>query len=327
MADYKLSIIIPVYNVEKYLRECVGSILNQRHDSCEIILVDDGSTDKSGSLCDAYKSENISVIHKKNGGLSSARNAGLEVASGKYIAFLDSDDRLSNGSIPSILKWIEETDADICFMDAVVFYPDGSAKSLGDCIDSEQIRGKTKEEVFQHLSTRPKYPGSACTKLYRRAFLTEHGLRFPRDKRLNEDLGYVFECMLAAEKFDCLNIPYYEYRRNREGSITTQINSKTFDGMKCFVEETVAKVCIDRKPRDFISECALSFAAYEYAIMVWHFSRLNGKDKERAAAVLKNYKWVMAYSKSKNCIFVRWLINTAGLSFGSKLLDVYMRNR
>ena len=327
MADYKLSIVIPVYNVERYLGECMESILNQQHDGCEIILVDDGSTDRSGALCDEYKSENTSVIHKKNGGLSSARNAGLEVASGKYIAFLDSDDRLSNASIPLILKWTEETDADICFMDAVMFYPDGRTKPLGDGIDLEQVRGKTKEEVFLHLSTRPKYPGSACTKLYRREFLAEHRLRFPQDKRLSEDLGYVLDCMLAAEKYDCLDIPYYEYRQNREGSITTRVDMQTFSGIQQFVENSIEKICVNHKPIDKIGEYSMSFVAYEYSLMVWQYSRLIGEEKKKASRVLKNYRWVMAFSGSKKCVLVRWLINIVGISLGSKMLDIYMRYR
>ncbi|MCR5329784.1 MAG: glycosyltransferase [Lachnospiraceae bacterium] len=327
MAQYKLSIIIPVYNVEKYLGECLNSILKQQHDGCEIILIDDGSTDSSGFLCDGYRAEDITVIHKQNGGLSSARNAGLDVASGKYVAFLDSDDRLSDGSIPSILEWIDKNDADICFMDAIVFYPDGRSRSLGDCIDQEEIRGKSKEEVFLHLSTRPKYPGSACTKLYRRDFLSEHGLRFPDDKRLSEDLGYVLDCMLTAEKFDCLNIPYYEYRQNREGSITARVDMKTFSGMQQFVEGASEKLCSGKIPNDRISEYSMSFVAYEYSIMVWRYAWLNAQDKKCAKTVLKKYKWVMAFSRSKKCKLVRWLINIAGLSAGSKILDMYLRNK
>lgn len=95
------SIIIPVYNVEKYLNECVDSVLNQKNVDYEIILVDDGSTDNSGQICDEYlkKHSNVSVIHKVNGGLSDARNAGLESAEGDYILFVDSDDKIEENSL------------------------------------------------------------------------------------------------------------------------------------------------------------------------------------------------------------------------------------
>lgn len=327
MTDYKLSIVIPVYNVEKYLGECLESILNQQHDECEIILVDDGSTDRSGSLCDKYASNYIRVIHKENGGLSSARNAGLKVAKGKYIAFVDSDDRIAEDSIKSILGWIKETDVDVCFMDAVMFYPNGKMNSLGDCIEQSQVRGKTKEEVFQYLSTRPKYPGSACTKLFRRDFLLENNLFFPRDRRLSEDLGYVLDCLLAAEKYDCLNIPYYEYRQSREGSITAQVNGKTFDGMAQFVSQTIEKTCDGKQPKNAISTYALSFVAYEYSIMLWQYSRLNGDDKRQARGVLQNYQWILQYGRTKKIKMVYMLQKVCGLEMSAKILNIYMSHR
>ena len=100
----QLSFIIPVYNVEAYLIECVESIISQIEDNCEVILVNDGSTDNSGKICDEYALNYafINVIHKENGGLSSARNAGLKCAKGEYIAFIDSDDRIASNSVKQI---------------------------------------------------------------------------------------------------------------------------------------------------------------------------------------------------------------------------------
>lgn len=97
----KISIIVPVYNVEKYLRKCIDSILNQTFKDFELILIDDGSTDESGKICDEYnlKDNRIKVIHKENGGLSSARNAGLDIAQGEYIGFVDSDDWIESDQI------------------------------------------------------------------------------------------------------------------------------------------------------------------------------------------------------------------------------------
>lgn len=126
-----ISIVIPVYNVEKYLDECLGSIIKNYHTNVEVILVDDGSTDKSGSLCDKYdkKYEFISVIHKKNGGLSSARNVGIEKAKGKYIWFVDSDDYISNDSISNILEEAKK-DGDLIIGNYLVFYPNGKKRFI-----------------------------------------------------------------------------------------------------------------------------------------------------------------------------------------------------
>lgn len=111
-----ISIIVPVYNVEKYLKDCIESILKQSMQDFELILVDDGSTDSSGTICDRYaeKDSRIKVVHTKNGGLSAARNAGIEIARGEFVAFVDSDDYVLPEFIEQMYKKILETDADIC---------------------------------------------------------------------------------------------------------------------------------------------------------------------------------------------------------------------
>ena len=111
----KISIIVPVYNVEKYLRKCVDSILNQTFKDFELILVDDGSIDTSGKICDEYnlKDNRIKVIHKENGGLSSARNAGLDIAQGEYIGFVDSDDWIELDMYEELYKICKENDTDV----------------------------------------------------------------------------------------------------------------------------------------------------------------------------------------------------------------------
>ncbi|NMA00605.1 MAG: glycosyltransferase family 2 protein [Clostridiaceae bacterium] len=327
MEEYKLSIIIPVYNVEHYLRECMSSILNQPHEDCEIILVNDGSTDNSGSICDEYKESFIKVLHQENKGPSSARNAGVQIAQGQYVAFLDSDDRLASGSIHSITEWIDDSDADICFMEAVVFYPSGRTTSLGDCIEQNQIRGKTKEAVFEHLATRPKYPGSACTKLFRRAFLLENNLFFPDDRKIGEDLTYVLDSLLLAKRYDSLTFPYYEYRQEREGSATTVVNTETFWGIGTFVKETVEKTCEGRTPKNMIATHALSFASYEYSIILWQYSRLDSADRPKAKRFLKEYRWVMTYGRSRKLKMVKFLLSILGISMASKVLRLYMTHR
>ena len=118
-----ISVIIPVYNVEEYLRECIDSVLNQTFSDFEVILVNDGSTDSSGEICDEYveKDERVTVIHQKNGGLSVARNIGLSEANGKYVYFLDSDDYISENALATLLNIAENDSSDIVFFDAVSF--------------------------------------------------------------------------------------------------------------------------------------------------------------------------------------------------------------
>ena len=119
-----VSVIVPIYKVEKYLGKCVDSIINQTYKNLEIILVDDGSPDNSGKICDEYakKDNRIKVIHKENGGLSSARNAGLDVATGEFIAFVDSDDRIHLDFVEKLYRAIKEENADIasCYVESFI---------------------------------------------------------------------------------------------------------------------------------------------------------------------------------------------------------------
>ena len=326
---FLLSFIIPVYNVEPYLDECAGSILSQAGGQCEIILVDDGSTDRSGGICDRYGAEYdfVTVLHKPNGGLSSARNAGLALARGRYIAFIDSDDRVAEGSVDRLLTWIRASEADICFLDAVKFFRDGSRQPLGDRIDPAMIQGRSRDVVFAHLASRPKYPGSACTKIYRAQYLSRNHLRFPDGRRHGEDLSFVRDCLLAAETFDALPEPYYEYRQNRAGSITDRISAGSFFDLALFVRETAEKTSTGKKPKDGVCGCALSFAAYEYSILLWQYGRLAREERAEAEKFLEEYRRVLRYGRTRRLLMVRAARKILGLGGSARLLDLYMSHR
>lgn len=325
-----LSFIIPVYNVEAYLRKCINSILEQSGTDCEVILVDDGSTDGSGAICDEFSGQNTNVktLHQKNSRHSAARNAGLEKAVGKYVSFIDSDDYIGQGCVKKILNWIKSTDADICFMEGYKLFPDGTTESLGDEIDRNQISGRSKEEVFRHLATRPKYPGSACTKLFRRDFLTENELKFPTNLTHAEDLTFCLNCFLKAEKFDALSCPFYYYRQNREGSMTSKVSGSSFCGLSTFVSNFADSLTDkQRNPYTEIVGYAMAFVAYEYSVLLWEYSRLNAVEKNDAKAFLKNYKWVLNHGASKKVKLIRKIVCILGVDLTAKLLDIYMRNR
>ncbi len=325
---YNLSIIVPVYNVESYLQECIDSISSQINDFCEIILVDDGSTDNSGFLCDAIKEKdnNIVVIHKENGGLASARNTGLELARGGYVVFIDSDDRIAADCIKNILEWIDLGGADVCFMQAVKFWEDGTKYDLGDCISREFIKGKSKQEVLKYISTRPKFPGSSCTKIYRKSFLNEHGLRFPLENIQSEDLGFVRDCIMKANSFDCLDIPYYEYRQNRLGSITNTVSRRGIDGLLIFIEDTINGYSINKEPIEPYGKYALSFAAYEYGVLMLNCvnQSIYGDDTLKK---INMYKWVLNYSVSNKQKVVKMIVKLFGVKVGSKIIQTLYKIR
>ena len=327
--DKKLSFILPIYKVEAYLPQCVDSILCQMTDACEIILVDDGSPDSCGAICDRYAAghENVFVIHKENGGLSSARNAGFAQARGSYVLFVDSDDYIEEGSVEKILRWIEDTHADVAFLLSRKVYPDGTSEPLGENLVRNRIQGKSRLEVLRFLAECPKFPASAWGKIYRTAFLREQGLEFPRDRRLSEDLMYSLELFLKADDFDYLDFPYYCYRQNRTGSICNTINAKYYFDTFLFVSEAADRLAPGGKAVDEQSELAMSLVAYEYAIRVWEMVQLSGDDRERAVRMLKEYRWVLGYGKSGRTRLVKLAVDILGLSGAAKLLDWYMGRR
>lgn len=322
-----LSFIIPVYNVESYLKECINSILQYMTDECEIILVNDGSTDKSRDICEQYSDNDfrIKTVNKDNGGLSSARNVGMSVAKGKYITFVDSDDKIYPDSLIDILNWIKESKTDLCFLSAYKYFQDGKLIDLGESIVKSELILQNKEKAIHYLASRPKYPGSAWAKLYRRDFLNKNNLHFPYDRRFSEDLGFIRDCILCAENFDFLDIPYYQYRCKRQGSITNSVTSKNFNDLLIFVEESIEMLTVNNMPKDSISKSALGFVAYEYTILLYLYNLLSVKEKNDAFIKLKDYKWTLKYAVNKKSKFVYFICSLCGIKFTAYLMKQYRR--
>ncbi len=323
--DKLLSIIIPIFKVEEYLRECVDSVLCQCNNQCEIILVDDGSPDSCPQICDKYELEYeiIRTIHKENGGSSSARNAGLEAATGKYVTFLDADDKLANNSIPNILEWIKSHSVDICFMNAVKFYKDGRVEDMNDSISADGLRGKEKEICIKYLTSRPKFSGSACTKIYCREYLEKFSIRFPKDRRLSEDLGFVRDAILYADSYDSLGFDYYQYRQGRDGSNSSSFTDRHIDGLHLFIEESVSLLCKETKPINNINKYMMSFVAYEYAVLLFGLVNSNQKDSE----FITKYRWVLKYGNEIKLKVINYLSVIIGIKNTAKIIRHIKKQR
>lgn len=321
-----LSFIIPVYNVEPYLVECINSIKNQMTAQCEIILVNDGSTDSSGDICCKYANEDIRirVIEQKNMGAAAARNTGLHSASGKYVTFVDSDDRISANSVSQIISWINSENCDVCFMQMSKFYSNGLSEDIGEDICREEVRYKNQESVMSYLASRPKYSGSGCGKLYRRDFLVANKLEFPEDGLVGEDLVFVRDVLICAASFDSLDFPYYEYRQSREGSVTNVISYRHFLSLARFVEESSNLFTHNKRAISYVAGCAMSFAAYEYMIMLLHYNFLGVEERIAAIKWLRNFTWVAKYAQNSKGKFVNLFLKMFGIKFTAKMLNLYM---
>lgn len=212
MIDDLISVIIPVYNVEKYLKECLDSVINQTHKNIEIILIDDGSTDNSGKICDEYrkKDDRIIVIHKSNEGLSSARNDGLIHAKGKYIQFIDSDDYVNRDMLEITYSIIKKYNADVVTFSHYIL---NDGKAICDCSKEEKVLNKM--EAMKELLLDNKIRNYSWEKLWKKELFQD--IKFPEGKKF-EDIAttpFLFE---KANKIILYDYPQYYYRQ-RQGSI------------------------------------------------------------------------------------------------------------
>lgn len=237
----KVSVIIPVYNVEKYIDKCMESVLNQTYSNLEIILVDDGSPDNSGKMCDEYtvKDNRVKVIHKENGGLSSARNMALDIATGEYVAFIDSDDFVETTMIEKVVSKIEETNADVCMFSYFTYNGETSvahARPLDkDEYETEEIRDLIipmfigqKDAVGHHLL------GFVCCQLFRRSSIGEQRFKSEREYYA-EDIVFDLEFYIRAKKMCVVNEPLYYYRYV-ESSLSNRYRKNLFDKFALLLE-------------------------------------------------------------------------------------------
>ena len=221
----KISVVIPIYKVEKYLKKCINSITNQTYKNLEIILVDDGSPDKCPQICDEYsqKDSRIKVIHKKNGGLSDARNVGLKEATGKWIAFIDSDDFVSDDYIEYLYKLLKENKSDISIVLPYEFS------------NYEKIKIKNEREIINVYDSRQglitmlyqkKFDTSAWGKLYKKELFND--ILFPCGK-LYEDISTIYKVILKSDKIVYSNQKKYYYLKRNDSIMGQTFNAKDMD--------------------------------------------------------------------------------------------------
>ena len=223
-----ISLIVPVYNVEKYLKNCLDSILNQSYSDFELILVDDGSTDQSGKICDeAQKMDSrIRVLHKENGGLSSARNAGTRLARGEELAYIDSDDMIHPDYLKILLQNLEKTGADISVCRYVDFEDQDPFGKMPETEKLSVISGR--EAVEQIVGPHLRYMITAWGKLYKAAL--KELLIYPEGK-IHEDEYVTYQVFYHAEKLAVTDRPLYGYRQN-PNSIMHVYSPKHLDGLE-----------------------------------------------------------------------------------------------
>lgn len=320
----KFSIIVPVYNVEQYLQQCLDSILGQSSADTEIILVNDGSTDRSPAMCDAYadKDARVRVIHKKNGGLSSARNAGLELAEGEYIIFLDSDDWLE----PDFAQRIDEclkgsSEPPDAVLVTVRAYNEQTNTSQLQLYSFPKERTLTGVEAFRLLYNDHAFWGAAWQFVVKRSFLTGKQLRFI-DGIFHEDERYTPELILSAGSIVWCEGAVYVNRSGRANSIINSLNiKKEFD--KLFIISDLVKWSGSPMLEPGKSELIRIRCSQLYlGVLAKLQDYLNSGDKRAAelAAKLNEFNFILKYNPKPKFVLLHYLQLVAGSKNTSRLL-------
>lgn len=218
----KMSVVLPIYNVEQYLSDCLDSVTKQMMDGIEIICVNDGSTDGSLSIVEKYaaKDSRIQIITKENGGLGAARNTGLDAAVGEYVWFVDSDDLIAPDACQKIYLHAKENESDIVLIDVGLYW--GKVNPVLDFLDTERYKKMAKLGRFT-IADAPwiQQTHSVWSRIYRRDFLLEHGLRNP-EQRFGEDMLYSYMTAVYAKCITIFPEKLYFYRQDRKGSLLSE---------------------------------------------------------------------------------------------------------
>lgn len=321
----KVSIIVPVYNTEKYLKECVDSILRQSYKDLEILLVDDGSQDRSGQICDEYASSDsrIVVIHQKNQGLSVSRNNGIRAATGSYLLFMDSDDYWDDREIVEklVCKALEHG-AELVNYRYKHFIED-KGKYI-DCLPDYQefTIGPTKEETLQKLLERGLFLASACNKMIKTELLKENELFF-QEGIIAEDVDWCARLMLACNKVDYCNSDAYIYRQ-RSGSITHSVQYKN---VKQVYDNVLYCLALGEGLTGKMYSVYHTYVAYQYGVFQVTNHLVKDERVRKLRKDMKAYRWLLKYHSNKK-VKMLWILNQSlGYAGMNLVMSVYSRLR
>lgn len=323
----KFSIIVPVYKVEPYIRQCIDSLLAQSYNNFEIIIVDDGSPDNCPQICDEYskKYSNIKTIHKPNGGLSDARNKGLEIAQGEYITFVDSDDFWLNKNIlTDINNIIEKYTPDLIIGDCIKHYTQTNQNLYPDTPMSSKYNGREKIEILKYLYYElADLKMAAWQKFVSRKKIKDTSFTL---NLLSEDIDWSLQLYPLVDKICIYDTPYYCYRQQREGSITETASQRSFDCLIDIIQKWRTMIP-QMKVSDKEKEIYNGYLAYQLSIAIQLANRLDQENKKDAFKEIKKHINLFKYPLNYKTKKVYCLISIFGLQLTSKILRLFINVR
>ena len=280
----KVSVIVSVYNTQKYLRECLDSLVNQTYKNIEIVIIDDGSTDASLEICKKYQEKygQIVLFHKKNGGVSDTRNYGIKYATGQYVSFVDSDDYLEKDAINKLVKLLKKYDADISL-----------CLRVGHKLENNEVRVTNGQAMLMHILNNSCF--EVWGKLYKKELFFDDV--FPVGK-IHEDLYAIPKVFLRSERCVIIHKGLYNYRLRSDGIMGVAVKNNLKDIVCCCVDNV-----INSEKRNINKKFFDEFQKWFFYHILWYFYEIvcNMK-KEKSKLSLKNVAYF--YKKTFNIFWV-----------------------
>lgn len=313
----KVSVIVPIYNVEKYIGKCILSIIEQTYKNIEIILVDDGSLDDSGNIADEYatRDNRIKVIHKANAGVSAARNSGLDAATGDFVCFSDGDDYVMPYYVEHLLKLCLTDNADVAY--TVDMY----TTFHNEHVANSHVKVITPEDATENILCY-KVPIGVYSKLFNREFLVKNNIRFLEDVYIGEGFNFNTACFQRANKVVMSNERIYFYRRDNEASAMTK-----FKEAKC----QMALKAIDIIKANLVLKSARIEKAWTFAHWHTHFDmycwivnsnaiHINEELYKRCRSVAQKEAWIALSVPTKKSERIRGILGLIAPIIVAKLM-------
>lgn len=332
MALCEISVIIPVYNIQQHLRECLDSVLGQSYPHLQVICVDDGSTDESPAILAQYaqKDNRVQVIRQQNAGPGAARNTGLEAATGEYVIFLDSDDWFEPDFLEKMVDTAVREGADVAICRAVEFDTNSGRELPSEWMMKKQyLPGKlafAPQEMADHLFQFTY--GMPWDKFYRRELLTTSGIRYPALKN-SEDLAFVYPTLLATKRIAVVDEVLIHHRINRMASVS---NSRCGQPEAPYEAFQIVKEYLEQ--HQLMDTYRRSFLNWAMEFLVWHISNMSQRDIQKQYLNTLRHQWLpqlhfeehpASYYESKSCYAKYLLARYAPYPVFAAVVKVYKK--
>lgn len=325
----KISIIIPVYNSEKYLQSCVDSLTSQTYKNIEIILIDDESTDFSPQLCDQLSSTDtrIITIHQKNGGTSNARNTGIKSATGEYLTFIDNDDFWNDvHCMETMVNQLNESHADALFFDSVSYWEnkDKYIYSKHQC-SRQEVVFQSPTKAINALVSKSLLHRAVWTKIVKRSLILENNLFFPEGMR-NEDTDWTAKVLLCANSYDWCEQVFHIYRKGHDYAQTSKpLSLQSLNDLGNILLHHIKKGENIKDP--VFKKVFLSYLVFPFSVWMGHAGNFNKKDLKVSFSQMKKNAYIIKYSIEPQTLLIKRCYTLLGFTLTCKILNIYLKNK